>query len=53
MDFKPKFVSKKERERRKQAEQQNLKDEKEKQEKLLHKKNKLYARGLTGEQLYK
>lgn len=50
-DFKPTFVSKKDRLRRQKEQEEREKKEKEEMEKLLEKKNKLYSRGLTGEKL--
>lgn len=52
VSFKPKFVSKKERERKKKEEEKKAQEEKEKELKLIEKKNKLYERGLKGEKLY-
>lgn len=49
--FKPTFISKKERERRKKEQEDKEQKEKEEQIKLLEKKNKLYSRGLTGDEL--
>jgi len=51
IDFKPKFVSKKERERLKRQKEEEEKKNKEKQAQILKNKNKLYQRGLKGEEL--
>jgi len=50
-DFKPKFIPKKLREKRKQEEEDKKKQEEQDHLKLLQKKNKLYQRGLQGDEL--
>jgi len=51
ISFKPTFVSKKEREKRKKELEDKEKEQKDRNDKIIQKKNKLYSRGLVGEKL--